>query len=182
MERDEALYRQYLSGDERGLTGLMERYGDRLTLYLRPFCDSLEEAEELMVEAFALISLHKPLLRFDSFRAYLFQTGRRLAGKLHRRRLPAFSLDALEHDPESESSLERSFVQDETHTALRRSMDRLDADVREALWLIYFEDLRYSEAAQVLSIKEKQLEYLLRKGKKQLRQELEKEGITDAQY
>ena len=180
MEGDELLYRQYLAGDEDGLRALMERYGDRLTVYLRSFCASLEEAEELMIEAFALVSLHRPRLRTDSFRAYLFQTARHLAARAARRRRPVFSLEQLELDPQSEDCLEQTFLRDETHRALHRCLDRLDPEVREAIWLIYFEDLRYTEAARVLKIKEKRLDYLLQKGKKQLRSELEKEGITNA--
>lgn len=180
MERDETLYREYLNGSEDGLRALMERYGDRLTLYLRSFCNDLDEAEELMIEAFARVSILKPVLRCDSFRAYLFKTGRHLAARAQKNRLHAFSLEQLELDPQAEDELERTFLQDERHRALRRCLDRLDASVREPLWLIYFEDLHYDEAAQVLGIKQKRLDYLLQKGKRLLRTELEKEGITDA--
>ena len=31
---DKELYRLYLAGDDAGLEGLMERYGDALTLYI----------------------------------------------------------------------------------------------------------------------------------------------------
>ncbi len=181
VERDELLYERFLSGDEEGLRMLMERYGDRLTLYLRSFCESLDEAESLMIEAFARVSLKKPLLRYDSFRSYLFKTGRHLASRA-RRRLAVFSLEQLERDPESEACLEQTFLRDETHRALHRCLDRIDPAQREALWLIYFEDLRYAEAATVLGIREKQLDYLLQKGKRTLRTELEKEGVTNAQH
>ena len=34
MSGDEALYRQYLSGDDTGLEALMKQYGDPLTMYI----------------------------------------------------------------------------------------------------------------------------------------------------
>ena len=182
MDRDEALYRLYLSGDESGLHDLMERYGDRLTLYLRSFCDSLDEAEELMVEAFARVCLARPALQSGGFRPYLYKTARHLAARAHRRRSTTFSLEQLELDPESEQYLERTFVRDETHRTLRQCMDRLEPQLRESLWLIYFEDMHYAEAATVLGVRPKQLDHMLQRGKQLLRQEMEKEGVTDAKY
>ena len=38
MQKDEDLYRQYLSGDETGLDSLMQRYGNSLTLYINGTC------------------------------------------------------------------------------------------------------------------------------------------------
>ena len=51
MIPDEELYRRWLSGDEEGLRALMERYGDRLTLYLDGYVRDLHEGEDLMIEA-----------------------------------------------------------------------------------------------------------------------------------
>ena len=184
MMRDEELYRQYLSGDELGLRELMNRYGDRLTLYLRSFTDSLDEAEDLMVESFARVFLAKPSLRQDCFRAYLFKTGRRLAARAHHRRtrLPSFSLEQLEQDPESGQYLENTLLRDETRRTLHLCLERLDPSLRESLWLIYFEDMSYAEASEILGIRPKQRDYLLQKGKRLLREEMKKEGVTDARY
>ena len=53
MNSDEALYRRYLAGDEQGLSELMERYGNALTLYINGYLHDVHEAEDLMIEAFA---------------------------------------------------------------------------------------------------------------------------------
>ena len=79
MIPDEELYRRWLSGDEEGLRALMERYGDRLTLYLDGYVRDLHEGEDLMIEAFAWIIAKRPAIRAGGFRAYLFQAGRRMA-------------------------------------------------------------------------------------------------------
>ena len=47
MTCDEALYRQYLSGDDEGLNALMKKYGDPLTLYIDGYLHDVHEAEEL---------------------------------------------------------------------------------------------------------------------------------------
>ena len=45
MIPDETLYRRYLGGDDEGLNALMERHGDRLTLYLDGCLYDIHEAE-----------------------------------------------------------------------------------------------------------------------------------------
>ena len=46
MIPDETLYRRYLGGDDEGLNALMERHGDRLTLYLDGCLHDIREAED----------------------------------------------------------------------------------------------------------------------------------------
>lgn len=58
MSGDEALYRQYLSGDDTGLEALMKQYGDPLTMYIDGYLHDVHEAEELMLDVFRLSS-HK---------------------------------------------------------------------------------------------------------------------------
>lgn len=60
MITDEKLYKGYLDGDDANLTLLMERYGNRLTLYINVYLHDLYDSEDLMIEAFAyLISIMK---------------------------------------------------------------------------------------------------------------------------
>ena len=63
IQKDEDLYRQYLSGDETGLDSLMQRYGNSLTLYINGYLHDLHEAEDLMIEVFAYVFTKKPHIR-----------------------------------------------------------------------------------------------------------------------
>ena len=69
----------------------------------------------------------------------------------------------------------------ERRETLRLCMERLHDDYREALYLTYFEDLSYAEAAEVMGKNVKQVTNLIYRGKERLRGLLEKEGITNAQ-
>ncbi|MEG2087178.1 MAG: hypothetical protein RR022_03185, partial [Angelakisella sp.] len=53
LEQDELVYYRYLDGDDSGLVELMERYGNRLTLYINGIIHDLHDAEDLMIEAFS---------------------------------------------------------------------------------------------------------------------------------
>ena len=84
MACDEALYRQYLSGDDEGLNALMKKYGDSLTLYIDGYLHDVHEAEELMLDVFAYLFTKKPRIRDGGFKAYLYKAARRSA--VHRLR------------------------------------------------------------------------------------------------
>ena len=86
MTGDEALYQQYLAGEDAAADALVARYGDALTLYIHGFLGDLQEAEDLMIEAFALMfAKPRPVCAQGSFKGYLFRIGRNLAGR-HRKK------------------------------------------------------------------------------------------------
>ncbi len=76
MVTDDILYRRYLGGDEDSLSALMERHGDKLTLYLDGCLHDLHESEDLMIEAFAYLIAKQPCIRDGGFRAYLYRSAR----------------------------------------------------------------------------------------------------------
>ena len=184
-EADEIIYRRYLHKEsEEDLRELMERYGDSLTLYLNGYIHDLHDSEDLMIEAFARMVRARPNLTGGSFRAYLFKTGRNLATRFSAGRLrrQTFDLEELENEPESGEFLESVVTTREKHRVLHLCVGKLEPELREALWLVYFEGMSYEESARIMNRKPKQLDYLLQKGKRLLREELEKEGVTDAEY
>mgnify|MGYP000419474567 CR=1 FL=1 len=75
MSGDEALYRQYLSGDDTGLEALMKQYGDPLTMYIDGYLHDVHEAEELMLDVFAYLFTKKPRIR-DRLRSVRERWGR----------------------------------------------------------------------------------------------------------
>ena len=66
---DEELYRRYLDGDEAGLTVLMNRYGDALTLYINGYLRDIHEAEDLMIEVFSYLLTKRPRIRDGGLKA-----------------------------------------------------------------------------------------------------------------
>ena len=64
---DDILYRRYLGGDEDSLSALMERHGDKLTLYLDGCLHDLHESEDLMIEVFAYLIAKQPRIRAAAY-------------------------------------------------------------------------------------------------------------------
>ena len=174
------LYQAYLAGDLSAGDRLMLLYGDAVTAYLTGFLHNPHDAEDLMLDCFAVILVDKPRIAAGNFRAYLFRVARNKAGRLWKLRLKRqeFSLDeALVSEGETP---EEAAWTSERNAVLRRCLNRIAPQYREALWLVYDMELSYVQAAEVLGCGTKKIDNLLANGKKQLRRELEKEGITHA--
>ena len=177
---DDQLYQQYLAGDMAAGDQLMIRYADVLTAYLDGFLHNAHDAEDLMLDCFAAILVNRPVIGEGHFRAYLFRMARNKANRLWRTRFSRqeFSLDEdlpLEGDQPGDIAWEG-----ERSAILQKCMNRIAPQYREALWLVYFMDLSYEQAAKVMGCTRKRVDNLLRNGKIRMRAELEKEGFTNA--
>lgn len=177
---DDQLYQQYLAGDQSAGDQLMLRYADALTAYLDGFLHNAHDAEDLMLDCFAVILVKKPDIMEGRFRAYLFRMARNKANHLWKLRFrrQEFSLD--EDLPARKDSPEDTVWRGELSAILQRCLNRIVPQYREALWLFYYMDLSYEQAADVMGCTKKKIDNLLRNGKNRLRLELDKEGITHA--
>lgn len=177
---DDELYRQYLAGDPSAGDTLMLRHADALTAYLCGFLHSPQDAEDLMLDCFSVILVNKPKIRDGNFRAYLFRVARYKANRLWKTRFrrSEFSLD--EDLPSREDTPEETAWKGERNIILEKCLNRIEPRYREALWLVYPMGMSYTQAADVLGTSPKKIDNLLAQGKKLLRRELEKEGITRA--
>ena len=187
---DDVLYRQFLKGSSASYDELMIRYGDRLTFYLQGYLHDINDAEDLMIEAFARIMAKRPKIGEGAFKAYLFKTARNLALRHQekKRRVQVFSIDSLDSEladsvlaaGSDTNPVENEYRQEERKQILHLCLDRIEPELKEALWLIYFEDMSYADAASVMKVSGKRIDHLLQRGKKQMRIELIKEGMTNA--
>lgn len=179
---DETLYTRYIGGEESAANILVERYGDALTIYIDGYVRDIHESEDLMIEAFSRIfARERPIAKEGSFRAYLYKTARNLALRhLGRHRFPLLHGDEAEFEPPDELLTETKFIRDERHRELYAAMEQMKAEYREALFLVYFEDMSYRETAEVMGKNENQVTKLVYHGKKRLKALLEEKGFTYA--
>ena len=176
---DEELYRVYLAeGSEDALRELLVRHRESLTLFLYGYVRNMDDAEELMLDAFAAAAARTSLWAGrSSFRTWLFAIGRNLAlRQLKRRKGPPPVSEEVGESPELE------LLRAERSRQLYEALERLNPDYRQALYLIYFEDMSSEEAAKVMGKSRKQVYNLTERGKKALRAELEEMGFDYAQH
>lgn len=179
---DEELYLSYMDGNEESANELVEKYGDRLTLFIFGYIHDEHEAEDLMIEAFARMFVKlRPISEKDegSFKAYLFKTGRNLALRHNgRRKLSFIGIDEMSFEPQDVEFAETSVLRDEKNIILYASLAKLKKEYREALYLVYIDGTDYAGAAKILGKSEKQITNLIYRGKQSLRAILEKEGYN----
>ncbi len=177
---DEELYRVYLAeGSEDALRELLVRHRESLTLFLYGYVRNMEDAEELMLDAFAAAAARTSVWAGrSSFRTWLFAIGRHLALRQLKRRREAPS----QVSEEAGASPELELLRAERSRQLYEALERLNPEYRQALYLIYFEDMGGDEAAKVMGKSRKQVYNLTERGKKALRAELERMGFDDAQH
>ena len=180
MITDELLYQRYHSGDESAANELVKRHADALTLYLYGCIQDFHEAEDLMIEAFSLMFAKKrPVDRTGSFRAYLYRTGRNLVLRHKRKnRRVLIGMEQMAFEPADEQTGEKIMFLNEQNRSLYIAMEQLKPEYREALSLVYCEDMKYAEAAEVMRKSVSQITNLVSRGKRRIKNILEKEGFV----
>ena len=181
QESDEALYAQYLrTGDNESLKILLERHRESLTLFLYGYVRNMEDAEELMMDAYALAA--SGTSRFDgrsSFKTWLYGIGRHMAFRhLRKRRIRTLPADENTADPGADTDLK--LLREERDRSLYAALLQLKEEYRQVLYLLYFEGAGAEEAAEIMKKTRKQIYNLTARGKAELKETLERMGIDGA--
>lgn len=183
-EQDENLYDRYIkSGDDGALRVLLTRYRESLTLFINGYIHDLEEAEDIMLDAFVAISIGKAKYTARGyFKTWLFSIGRNLAiSHLRKQKFHLVSLSDNE-EYESDESPDFEMLKEERNRELYSAMSQLKDEYRQVLFLLYFEEMSEDEAAIIMKKSKKQVYDLAYRSKNALKGILEKEGFEYAQY
>ena len=181
MDNGASSYRRFLDGDDKGLAEIVKNYRDGLILYLNGIVNNFSVAEELMEETFFKIITKQP--RFNakySFKTWLYTIGRNVAIDYlrHNAKQSDTSFDDFENYIQDEFDLEKLYIIEERKIAVHRALKKLNAEYRQVLWLLYFEDMTNSDAAVVMKKNTRQMKNLVYRAKSALKSELDKEGFV----
>ena len=181
MDNGAVSYRRFLDGDDSGFVEIIKNYKDGLIIYLCSVTGNVHVAEDLTEDTFVRIITKKP--RFTgkaSFKTWLYTIGRNIAIDFLRKnsRRQEVSTEELLEIRSDELLLEQAYIKEEEKIELHRAMKELTETYRQVLWLAYFEDLSNKEIAAVMKKSVHNIETLLYRARKSLREELEKEGFV----
>lgn len=181
---DEQAYERYLQGEEDALRVLLERYKRPLTLFLLGYVHNLEDAEELMLDAFAVtVAGESRFLGKSSFKTWLYGIGRNLALRhLRNMRLRNSVFRKLDDRDLMKDQPENLALIVERNRMLYQAIEALPPSYRETLYLLEIEGMSVEEAAAVMGKTKKQLYNLAFRSRKALRAELGRMGIENTQY
>lgn len=184
MENGEESYRRFLNGDESGFEDVVKLYRSSLELFINRYVNNIYVAQDLAVDTFVYLITHSKKYNFSTpLKTYLFMIGRCRALDYirHKNRIRVESVEAFGEEKENMLSdtenLENRYIASEQRKTLYKALKKLPQDMQVAVWLVFFEELSYESAAKVMKKNKKQVDNLLYRAKKELKDILKKEGI-----
>ena len=179
MDNGASSYRRYLDGDNSAFDEIIKEYFDSLVFFLNRYLRDLPAAEDIAMDAFADLIVNRNRYDFRvSLKTYLFMLGRSRALNYlkHRKILLMTDLEEAGEQPAQQETLEEMLLADERKRRVSGALAQLPTDLREAVYLVYFEELSCDEAAKVMKKNRKQVYNLLYRAKNKLRTVLGEEG------
>ncbi len=183
-EPDETIYARYLktSADD-DLKELLARHRSDLTFFIYGFVNNMEDAEDIMMDAFAVAA--SGIAKFSgksSFKTWLFGIGRNLALKhLRKRHFHFFPLneetDGAQRSSGDDGMPDARILRTERRKMLYKALGSINPDYRQVLHLTYFENMDNDEVALVMKKSKKQVYNLISRGKTALKEELTRLGF-----
>lgn len=161
---DKSLIDAHLGGDSSAFAELVNRYGDGMLGYLTKICSNRSQAEDFFQETFKRVHEKAATFRGGNFKSWLYTIATRVAFDSFRRnkRLKFISLsrvlDANSEDtdissmtaddtcPDPHKEIEKS----ELRAQVRKALSKLPDKQRTTLVLAYYEQLSYTQVAEVL--------------------------------
>lgn len=184
MDHGAMCYRRFLDGEDSAFDEIMDRYHDSLILFVNKLVGNYSIAEELAADTFIELLVHKKrFLGKCDFKTYLYSIGRHKAIDYIRREarkktVPTDEILELSDD----QRIEEHFIEDESKRILHQAIEKLSEDYRAAVYLIFFEDLSYEDAARILGKNKKQIDNLIYRAKAALKKILTEGSGSDAQH
>ncbi len=172
MDNGASSYRRYLDGDEAAFEQIVKEYFDPLTGFIDSYVHDAATAEDIAIDTFSDLIVHKHRYNFRvSLKTYLFMIGRsRALNYIKRRnRFQMVELDLAERELPEAPSPELLYTDHQRDQAVRDALTQLHGDMREAVYLVYFEGMSCAEAAKVMRKTVKQVYNLLYRAKTSLR-------------
>jgi RNA polymerase sigma-70 factor (ECF subfamily) len=158
-------------GDENAFTCLLERHYDLIFKVAFKWCGDRDEAGDIAQDV--CVKLVRSIGSFDGrskFKTWLYRITINTAKDRHkagRRYVPEAQAEFA-----AEASNSQAVTEPERHVALTRALDGLNAlpaKLRDAVMLVYVEDLSHKEAAQVLGCAETTISWRIFKARRKLK-------------
>ena len=182
MDQGALSYRRYLAGDDKAVAEIIEAYRAGLEMFLQQMTGDENLAEEITQETFVLLFTKKPHYKpTASFKTWLYTIAKNRALRYlkKQKRTIALSFEEAMLIPDFGSDVEEQYFATEVAHHMHSVMGKLKPEYREILWLTYFEGLSNKESAAILGKSVHNVEVLVSRARKALKNQLVKDGFAD---
>ena len=175
---DESLYNEFsASGNKEALKTLFERYRLSVVLFVFGYVRNMDDAEDIMMDTFAVIAAFEAKFSGkSSFKTWLFSIAHNIACK-HIRKQSRLIFGNNNLPAQSETSPEDELLTTERDQRLYKALSELNPDYGKALYLHYFEKMSADDIARIMRKNKRQVAHLLERGKRSLKDKLERSGF-----
>ena len=180
MDNGASSYLRFLNGDKDGFVEIVTAYKDGLTLFVNTIVNNIHTAEEIANEVFLKLYVKKPKYKDTySFKTWLYSIGKNTAINYFKklRKADFASIEDCCYISD-EKDIEADYIKGEQNALIHQAIKALKAEYTQVLYLVYFEELSNSEAAQVMGKSRKQISDLIYNAKKALKAEMERRNIN----
>ena len=176
MDNGASSYRRFLDGDEAAFEDIVELYYKNLVFFINRYVKNTVTAEDIAMDTFTELIVHPKRYNFKvSLKTYLFMIGRSKAlNYIKRMRIIKFE-EIDEQISDDSICLEEKFLSTNLKIKINEAIKTLPQQMQTVIYLIYFEEMSYEQAAKVMKKNRKQIDNLLYRAKSQLRTILKKE-------
>jgi len=186
MDRGSELYRLFLEGNKDAFDGIIKEYHSCVINFITGYTKNSHTAEDLAMDTFAELIASPNRFKFKcSLKTYLFTIAKNKAIDYLRKEKNRTAFISCSYNIQPAPFLcspEDIAVCSQSSESFNRCFSSLPRDYRVALYLIYSEDCSYKEAAKIMNKTEKQITNLVYRGKKALKELLEKEVDSCEKY
>lgn len=179
MDNGASSYRRFLDGDDSAFDEIMREYRNGLIFFIQRYVQEEAAAEDIAVDVFVDLIVHRHRYNFKtSLKTYMYMIGRSKALDYLRHKNKLYIVEYSQELEEAgeEPPLEEIILKDEKKRIVNEALTKLPDDMQAAVHLVYFEDLSYDEAANVMKLNRKKIDNLLYRAKGALRSIIGKEG------
>ena len=185
-ETDGQIYIRFLSeNDDEALEYLYDKYKNGLVLFLYGIVQNMDDAEELMMDTFAVLSSGTVRYKIKdgvSFKTWLYAIAKNQARMFLRKHTHIIEIPDKDYESLSEETSdnhpEQLMLEDERNVQLYRALDTLIPEYKQVIYLTYFEEMKPEEISRIMKKSKKQIYNLTARGKAALKEVLERMGYT----
>lgn len=175
MDNGASSYLRFLNDDLSGFVEIVEEYKDGLMLFIDSFINDIHISEEAADETFLKLYVKKPRYKSEySFKTWLYTIGKNTAVN-YLKSLKRKNTSPIEdyYYISDETDIEAEYIKDEQNRAVRQAIRGLKKEYAQVIYLVFFEGLSNSEAAEIMGKSNRQVSDLIYRAKKALSVELE---------
>ena len=178
MDNGASSYRRFLDGDKSAFDEIVNEYFHALVFFINGYVHDVYASEDIAIEIFSDLFAYRKYNFKASLKTYLFMRGKSKAIDYIRKNRSRAELPLSEasENVSEEEGLEEKILDSERKKKISKAIEGLPEQMRFVIHLAYFEDMSYKEIAMVMKIKPKQVDNLLYRAKKELRERLLEDG------